>query len=290
MFGILLIKKELGTTSHDVVNQVRRKFNTRRVGHAGTLDPLATGLLVVAVGPATRFLQYLPLEPKEYIADIEFGAATTTYDREGERILSGPVPEDLAGAIDLALVNFRGLITQLPPIYSAVKVNGQAMYKYARAGKEVPREPRTVHIAEYEMLSVNGNVARARIVCSGGTYIRTLAHDLGEALGCGAHLAGLERTRVGRYTLAEGLLLSDATPEDLISLRDALPPMPLLDLTEEQVEAVRFGRQLGLAQPPGNYLVGLCDPNGNVISVARVIGNMLQPECVIPAEVAHVLS
>src|SRR5476649_403009 len=182
MFGILLIDKPLGGTSHDVVNHIRRRFGTRRVGHAGTLDPLGTGLLVVAVGPATRFLQYLPLEPKVYIAEVAFGHSTPTYDAEGELSEARPVPENLAEAIDSKLPAFRGLIQQLPPMYSAIKVGGKPLYKFAREGKEQVRESRTVHIDTFEILSIEGDKATARISCSGGTYIRSLANDLGEAL------------------------------------------------------------------------------------------------------------
>lgn len=287
MLGILLIRKPAGLTSHDVVNDVRRRFRTRRVGHAGTLDPLATGLLVVAVGPATRFLQYLPLEPKVYEGVVRFGHATNTYDAEGEPGPESPIPNDLRERIEAALPAFRGLIQQTPPLYSAIKVKGKPLYKYARSGEEAPkREPRTVHIGEYELLEIEGPQAKFRIVCSGGTYIRSLAHDLGEAIGCGAYLASLVRTNVGRFSLDQAQDLEEATPGDLLPLHEALPPMPLVQLNETQTANVREGRMIGMAEPPDNYLVGLLDPNGMVFSVARVHGNLLQPECVIPAEVS----
>jgi len=286
VLGILLVKKPKGLTSHDVVNDIRRRFGTRRVGHAGTLDPLATGLLVVAVGPATRFLQYLPLEPKVYEADVRFGFSTNTYDAEGDLENERPVPEDLAGAIEAALPPFRGLIQQLPPMYSAIKVNGKALYKYARKGEEAPvREPRTVHISDFSPLSVGHCESRFLVVCSGGTYIRSLANDLGAAMGCGAYLAGLVRTQVGRFTLDQAVELSDARPSDLISLEEALPPMPLIQLDASQTENVREGRMIGMGEPPASTLVALREPSGAVFSVARVTGNLLQPECVIPAKV-----
>jgi tRNA pseudouridine55 synthase len=286
LLGILLVRKPSGLTSHDVVNDVRRRFGTRRVGHAGTLDPLATGLLVVAVGPATRFLQYLPLEPKVYEGVFQFGHSTNTYDAEGEPSEARPVPEDLGAAIEAALPAFQGLITQIPPLYSAIKVKGKPLYKYARAGGEAPRrEPRTVHIGEYVPLEVGETTARFRISCSGGTYIRSLAHDLGEAIGCGAYLKSLIRTNVGRFSLEQAQDLADARPEHLLPLHEALPPMPLLPLTTEQVRGVREGRALAMDAPANAFLVGLLEPNGNVFSVARVQGNLLQPECVIPAVV-----
>lgn len=274
-------------TSHDVVNDVRRRLGTRRVGHAGTLDPLATGLLVVAVGPATRFLQYLPLEPKVYEAEFTFGQSTNTYDAEGEPQTSGPVPSDLPSAIEAALPEFRGLIQQLPPMYSAVKVKGKPLYKYARSGEEAKREPRTVHLSEFSLRTLEGCVGQFRIVCSGGTYVRSLANDLGERLGCGAYMSQLLRTDVGRFALEQARDLDEISAEHLVPLEEALPPMPMISLTEGQVQAAREGRTLGMGAPPEAYLVALTGPNGRVFSVARVQGNLLQPECVIPSEVMH---
>ena len=286
MLGILLVKKPVGLTSHDVVNDIRRRFSTRRVGHAGTLDPLANGLLVVAVGPATRFLQYLPLEPKVYEGVVRFGHSTNTYDAEGEPSEARPVPQPLAEAIVANLPQFRGLITQIPPLYSAIKVKGKPLYAYARKGEEAPRrEPRTVHIGEFTPLSVEENRATFRISCSGGTYIRSLANDLGEALGCGAYLESLVRTDVGRFNLEMAQELADARPEHLIPLHEALKPMPFIQLDADQVRAAREGRTLAIPPPEGAFLVALLEPGGTVFSVARSTGNELHPECVIPAEV-----
>jgi tRNA pseudouridine55 synthase len=286
LFGILLVDKHSGVTSHDVVNDVRRKFGTRRVGHAGTLDPLATGLLVVAVGPATRFLQYLPLEPKVYEGIFEFGRATTTYDAEGETASDGIVPDDLEAALQAVFPQFTGLIQQLPPMYSAVKVGGKPLYKYAREGKVLEREPRTVHIDTLDIQDIEPR-AKIRVVCSGGTYIRSLAHDIGAAIGCGGFLAGLLRTDVGRFSLTDAVPLAEATPGHLIPLRLALPPMPLIPLTDVQTASVREGRTVLIAEPPSGNVAALLDPSGEVFSVARVVGNLLQPECVIPSEAPH---
>ena len=286
MLGILLIDKPVGITSHDVVNDMRRRLGTRRVGHAGTLDPLACGLLVVAVGPATRFLQYLPLEPKVYLADIEFGYSSSTYDAEGEPIPGGPVPDDLAGAIESAISNFKGLISQLPPLYSAVKVGGRPLYKYARDGKSPVREPRTVHIEAFDILGVSGNTAKAHISCSGGTYVRSLANDLGEAIGCGAYLTSLVRTSVGRFRLADAQSPEDVTPSLLVPLKEALRPMAQLQLDEDETTAVREGRAIIRSDPPPGNLAALLDPRGEVFSIARIAGNVAQPECVIPSEVS----
>lgn len=284
MLGILLIDKPLGVTSHDVVAMIRRKFNTKRVGHAGTLDPLATGLLVIAVGPATRFLQYLPLEPKEYECQIKFGEETNTQDREGEVTATKPVPEDLAEKIQALIPQFSGEIQQIPPMYSAVKRAGKPLYFYARQGEEVEREPRTVFIEALEFLGLEGDVAHVRVICSGGTYVRTLAHDMGQALGCGAHLHALQRTQVGRFAIEDAFEIDDATPEDLIPLREALFPMPEVILNEGQERLAREGQVVRPPRPIDGKFAMLIDTEGNVMSVAESKAGMLQPLCVIPRE------
>jgi len=283
MLGIILIDKPLGATSHDVVARLRRTFDTRRIGHAGTLDPLATGLLVVAVGPATRFLQYLPLEPKVYDATIRFGSATATQDAEGEVVESHPIPEDLLGAFDRLVPQFSGLIKQVPPMYSAVKKDGKPLYAYARRGQDVEREPRTVHIGGVDVIDASDAEMVVRITCSGGTYVRTWAHDMGQAIGCGAHLVALRRLKVGRFELADAVALDAASRELLIPLSEALPPTPLVTLDPSQVEAIRHGRAISLEPLPEGPVVGMLAPGGEVIGMGRVYGNLLKPECVIPA-------
>jgi tRNA pseudouridine55 synthase len=287
VLGVLLIDKPEGITSHDVVHQVRKRLGTRRVGHAGTLDPIATGLLVLAVGPATRFLQYLPLEPKEYVGTFRFGEETNTYDSEGAVVATLDVPNDLEGRIQACLPSFRGAVDQLPPVYSAVKVAGRPMYDYARKGEEVARQTRRVFVDQFELLGVHGSDADFRIVCSGGTYVRTLAHDLGQSVGCGAHVVALERTQVGKFRIEDSLLLEDVTPSALIPLDQALPPMPLLRLNWGQVARVRTGQFVRIQEAPPESHVGLVDPDGRVLSVARVEGNVLHPECVLPEEAVH---
>jgi tRNA pseudouridine55 synthase len=282
LLGILPIDKPVGITSHDVVNRIRRRFGIKRVGHSGTLDPLATGVLVLAVGPATRFLQYLPLEPKVYLAGIQFGVTTDTYDREGAQTASGAVPADLIGALAEIRLKFLGLVEQIPPMHSAVKFQGRPLYRYAREGRVVARDPRIVHIAELDIQPISESEVLARVVCSGGTYIRTLANDLGAALGCGAHLSSLQRTGVGKFHLDGCIPLDQATPEHLIPLAEALPPMPLVHLDQENTRHLREGQSVRIDCTPSNNLVALVEPSGAVFSVARLLGNMVQPECVIP--------
>lgn len=285
MLGILVIDKPLGITSHDVVGRVRRKFSTKRVGHAGTLDPLATGVLVVAIGPATRFLQYLPLEPKEYVFKVKFGIETTTQDAEGDIVAEKGVPENLLAEIERFLPDFRGSIQQIPPMYSAVKKDGKPLYALARKGETIERDPRNVFIYKYEIVQSDGDEVTFLCECSGGTYVRTLAHDMGQKVGCGAHVIELRRTRVGGFTIDCATQLEDATPVDLIQLKDALTDKQIIALNWETVTDAWNGNAIGVRPVPTDPYVALADPAGNVMGMARVTEHgFLQPECVIPRE------
>jgi tRNA pseudouridine55 synthase len=284
MFGIVLVDKPLEITSHDVVGILRKRFKTKRVGHAGTLDPLASGLLVVAVGPATRFLQYLPLEPKIYSASVTFGTETASYDREGDIVKEAPVPADLAKKVTEVIPTLVGSQSQLPPMFSAVKVNGQPLYKLARQGLEVERKPRNIHIESIDILAFRDNTVDIDIECSGGTYIRTLAHDLGQAVGCGAHLSGLVRTHIGQFSLEDAISPFDASEDNIIPLSKALVPIPMRNLSELELMRVRNGGSVANTIFEDEALVALADGNGNVISIAKVDDNVLKPECVIPSE------
>lgn len=283
MLGIVLIDKPQGISSHDAVNRVRRAYGTRRVGHAGTLDPQATGLLVMAVGPATRFLQYLPLEPKIYEATITFGTETITQDGEGEVVAEKPVPENLEEAIKANVSSLTGEIQQLPPLYSAIKKDGKPLYMYARKGEDVERQIRTVFIKSATLLGIEGNTATFRIICSGGTYIRTWAHDLGQLLGCGAYLSGLVRTAVGLFSLDDAFALDELEEQPLISLREALEQdRPIVELNATQERAIRNGQSAGAGRWLPDGIVAVADKTGEVFGMARVSENQLYPECIIP--------
>ncbi|MCH7945092.1 MAG: tRNA pseudouridine(55) synthase TruB [Armatimonadetes bacterium] len=284
MLGILLIDKPGGITSHDVVSRMRKLLDTRRVGHAGTLDPLATGLLVVAVGPATRFLQYLQLEPKGYVCTFRFGVETDTFDSDGNTVGEGEVPENLAARIEAELPSYLGEIEQTPPMFSAVKKDGKPLYIYARKGETVDREPRKVVITEYELLDLEGADAQFRIVCSRGTYVRALAQDLGAKVGCGAHVAAIRRTQVGRFLIEDAVTLDDACGNDLVPLSEALAPMPMVRLTNGQVQLVQNGGYVRRDGLPAEPMAALTDSDGNVVCVARVLENEAHPKCVIPKE------
>lgn len=287
MFGIVLVDKPLGLTSHDAIHRLRRVFGLRRIGHSGTLDPAATGLLVVAVGPATRFLQYLDLEPKVYEATIRFGQTSNTFDTEGE--LSDPVavPSDLETRLQDVIPSFLGLVEQVPPMHSAVKVKGQPLYRMARQGVTIERAPRTIHIGRLDVRWVDGQDVGLTVECSGGTYIRTLADDLGRAVGVGAYLAALQRIRSGRFHLDDAVELDAVDAHHVLTLREALPPMPIVGLDSEQSRRIRTG---SVAQSPEDCSadkVAVAGPDGEVIGVARVQGRELHPECVLPIEVCR---
>jgi tRNA pseudouridine55 synthase len=206
--GILNLDKPAGWTSHDVVAWVRRTLGQRSAGHAGTLDPMATGVLLVCVGQATRVVEYLTAGDKVYRAVARLGAATDTYDRTGAVTASAPVPELTAAALTDALASFIGDIQQVPPAYSAIKQEGVAAYQKARRGETVTLAPRPVTIYGIEILDWTPPDLTLEVHCGPGTYIRSLAHDLGQALGCGAHLASLVRTRSGSFTIEDATSLA----------------------------------------------------------------------------------
>lgn len=205
--GILLIDKPKGCTSHDVVDKVRRRLGMRQIGHAGTLDPMATGLLLILVGRATKVSQYLMSLEKTYEGALKLGETTDSQDAEGTLVCSRPIPELSREHLEEAMRGFIGDQYQTPPMFSAKKVDGVPLYKMARKGKVVERERQFIHIRSLDLLDFSPPFIRFKLVCSKGTYVRTLAHDLGEALGCGAHLCALRRTATHAFTLEKALSL-----------------------------------------------------------------------------------
>src|ERR1700722_9153336 len=205
--GVLLVDKPPAHTSHDVVARLRGILRMKRIGHAGTLDPMATGLLVILVGKATRISQYLVSLDKEYEGTVELGKTTNSQDADGEGMATRPVPPRDEAALRRAMQGFIGDQYQLPPMFSAIKIGGVPLYKSARRGEEVTREPRFVRVVSWELLGLALPRFDFRMRVSKGTYVRTLAHDLGEKLGCGAHLAALRRTATGAFQVADALTL-----------------------------------------------------------------------------------
>lgn len=213
MNGFLIVDKPTGVTSFSMVSLVRRLTAVRRVGHAGTLDPLASGVLPMAVGQATRFIEYLDDALKVYVASVRFGESTDTYDADGAVTARAEVSGVTVGVIERALAGFVGEIEQTPPAFSAVKVAGKPLYKYARAGTDVAVASRTVYVERAALVGFSSGVAEVEVRCGKGTYIRSIAHDLGQRMGCGAHLAMLRRTSSGGFDAEEA-----RSPDELIAL------------------------------------------------------------------------
>ncbi|MFN2588589.1 MAG: tRNA pseudouridine(55) synthase TruB [Actinomycetota bacterium] len=282
--GVLVIDKSAGMTSHDVVDAVRRALQTRKVGHAGTLDPDATGILLVGVGKATRFLSYAQAAPKRYVAGAQFGSSTTTQDASGE-VVATAEPRFSEPELVAALARFTGEIEQVPPMVSAVKVGGERLYRKARRGEEVARAPRRVTIHELKLLEVDASTARAtfEVLCSGGTYVRTLVHDLGAALGCGAHLTSLRRTAAAGFTEADAIGLDDVDDGALRPLGDAVRDLARVDVDVAAAALVSHGRPLQVDAParPGEHVAVFND--GELVAVCVAEHDRLRPDRVVPA-------
>ena len=260
--GCVVIDKPAGCTSHDIVDQVRKALGTRKVGHAGTLDPDATGVLVLGVGLGTKLLQFVTGVDKTYHGEIVFGAETNTLDAAGETTATYDMTLD-PDQVAAAAAAFVGDIEQIPPMVSAVKVDGKRLHELAREGKEVEREPRPVTVHRFDVTATDDPlVYRAEVHCSSGTYIRTLAADLGTALGGGAHLRKLRRTSVGPFTLDDATTVEDISPTPVV---DLLRGMPVLAVDDEVQKRISFGQSLGPAGGPGR--VAITDQDGTLLAV-----------------------
>ena len=275
--GVLNIDKPKGLTSHDVVVSVRRLSGQQRVGHAGTLDPMATGVLVVCLGKATRIVEYLMGSAKSYLGTVRFGVITETWDAEG-RVLEERDCEGLSlEAIQRALPRFTGRIEQVPPMYSALKRQGQPLYRLARQGITVPRNPRTVEVHSLRIMSWQSPELVLRIDCSTGTYVRALAHDLGQVLGAGAHLSGLTRLAVGDFRLEGAVSLdtlwserhSDLWRRHLVPIRVALGHMHSVTLDEDTARRVRFGQAVKLTLAQDAQLYCAYDRQRRLIAILK---------------------
>ena len=217
--GVLLVDKAAGMTSHDVVALVRRQLQIKKVGHCGTLDPIATGLLILTLGRGTKIQDLLMSEDKEYVGTLSLGQITDTQDRAGKVIEERPVPELSEEKVRAAFEKYRGDFYQMPPMVSAIKHGGVPLYKLAREGKVVEREPRLVHVYRYTIERIASPEIDFTVLCSKGFYVRTYTHDIGESLGCGAHLKELRRTRSGRFDLARAVTVDQiktADPADIL--------------------------------------------------------------------------
>jgi len=272
--GLVVVDKPSGLTSHDVVGRCRRIFSTRKVGHAGTLDPMATGVLVVGIERATKILGLLTATDKSYAATIRLGQTTTTEDADGEVLQTVSASEVTDDGIGTAVAALRGDISQIPSAVSAIKVGGKRAYQLAREGQTVELAARPVRIDRFEVCDVRRSAevidVDVEVDCSSGTYIRALARDIGVALGVGAHLTALRRTRVGRFGLDEARTLDELAEAPRLSytLDEAcLLAFPRRDLTAEEAESARHGRPLNPAGIDGVYAAAA--PDGQVISLLR---------------------
>jgi tRNA pseudouridine55 synthase len=250
--GVLVVDKPIGLTSHDVVQIIRRGTGIRRAGHTGTLDPRASGVLVILIGPAVRLSEYVSASDKRYQATIRLGSSTDTYDSEGNITDSSPITDISEDQFSEVLLKFIGKIEQVPPPYSAVKVKGRKAYEMARAGEEVDLEPRIIQVYSLDVLEWAPPEVVIDVYCSSGTYVRSLANDLGKTLGTGAHLVGLRRTKSGRFTLRDAVpmrRLKEAFDAGdwykfLIPAADALGDWPMVELDADQVELIRHGHRI----------------------------------------------
>jgi len=279
--GILLLDKPVGITSNAALQEVKRLFFAAKAGHTGNLDPLASGMLPICLGEATKLSAYLLDADKVYTGTCKLGVRTSSADAEGEIIETREVPELSEAQVLEVLARFSGEIEQIPPMHSAIKQNGQPLYKLARQGIEVERKPRQVTIHELKLLRLEGDEIEIYVHCSKGTYIRTLVEDIGEALGCGAHLSQLRRTQVGPFH-EEGMVSLDALREEaeegpesldrhLLPLDHALGDYPEVTLTESSLFYVRQGQAVQVPQAPTTGWVRLFDSAGGFVGVGAVL-------------------
>lgn len=284
-----MVDKPSGMTSNDVVTRVRRATGIKKVGHAGTLDPMATGVLAVGIGPATRLIRFVQDQPKEYVATAQFGVATDSLDADGAVLTREEMsftPAELAAVAE----RFTGEIMQVPPMVSALKHEGRRLYDLAREGKTVERAPRPVTIYELEILSVGPGPypeAEFRVVCSSGTYVRTLADDMAQALGGNAHLTSLRRTRIGSMTVDRALGVDDleSWEDHLLDIDEAIADLPAVTVGSEAAEGVRHGMTL-LGEPatsvPEGEVYRIHDDGGDMLAVYRRTGDRATPVVVMP--------
>lgn len=287
--GVFLLDKPQGVSSNDIMQKVKRLFKANKAGHTGALDPLATGMLPICLGEATKFSQFLLDSDKRYVVTAKLGERTDTSDAEGQMVQSREVNVAEADIL-AALPAFRGEILQVPTMFSALKHNGKPLYEYARAGITVEREARPITIFELKFIDYQAPFLTLEVHCSKGTYIRTLVDDLGEALGCGAHVTMLRRLAVADYPIEEMMpiedlaLLADSFPNSeldrlLLPMDTAVASLPQLNLTAEQTKAVGFGQRVKFENPQAlNGLVRLFSENGQFLGIAEITaGNIIRP-------------
>jgi tRNA pseudouridine55 synthase len=267
--GILIINKPVDWTSHDVVGKLRKLLRTKRIGHTGTLDPFATGVLVMLVGKATRLAQFLDKDVKEYEAVIQFGFETDTGDLTGTETAKGTKDKVSAEEIELVLQDFRGEISQIPPMYSAKKVAGKKLYELARQGLEIERKPVNITIYTLELLETDGTTAKIRVACSAGTYIRTLAEDIGRKLEICGHLTDLQRIRAGKFEISQAVKIEEAENTELISMNDAVSHLFDVEISAEEIVDLGHGKRIFRELNAGNTTVRITDETKNLLAIGH---------------------
>lgn len=270
--GVVLIDKPAGMTSHDVVARVRRIFGIRRVGHAGTLDPEATGLLIVALGNITRLIDLFQAKPKSYLGEVVFGIETDSYDSTGKvvaRYDMPPITEELMARVE---ERFRGDILQYPPIVSALKVQGKRLYQYHRDSEDVALKARPVHISSFSYRIIDSMTIQIGVVCSPGTYIRSIAHDLGVALGGGAHLRNLRRIASGEFKVDNAVSLDDLQPSSVLSPSDAFRGIDTIGISGEQLAKARNGMKVEFDSGLGDEVLVFDRTMGDLATWDQVVG------------------
>jgi tRNA pseudouridine55 synthase len=276
MNGVLIIDKPEGMTSHDVVLTIRKRFRSPKVGHFGTLDPIATGVLPIALGKATRFGQFISSSPKVYEGAIRFGFATNTYDRDGTPT-TGERP--LEGDVEKAMQSLIGVLDQVPPPFSAKKIGGVPSYKLARKNRTIEMPASRVHIERFDMLVLNAPWMTFRVVCSPGTYIRSLAHDLGQRLGCGAHLTALRRTQSGEFLIENAEPLDTCSASGIIPIESLLSSVPMIEVSGTEETRVLHGNEIQTAVDAP--LARIFNKKGEFIAVAAVENGWVRPRLVL---------
>ena len=281
--GVVIVDKPSGITSHQVVGRLRRLLGTRKIGHAGTLDPMATGVLILGVNRATRLLGHLALHDKRYLATVRLGESSPTDDADGDVVTVADASGITLDLIESGLQPMRGDILQVPSTVSAIKVDGKRSYARVRAGESVELKARPVTVSRLDVLAVRADGARLDvdldIECSSGTYVRAIARDLGSALGVGGHLTALRRTRIGRYSLDDAVVLGDEPPPLMPMAEAARLSFPVIDLTVDEARDVGFGRPL--ARPVPGSPTGVLSPDGELLALYEPAGAGSRPVAVL---------
>ena len=269
MDGFLLINKPKGITSFDVIRKLRKILQTRKIGHAGTLDPMAAGLLIIAIGQGTKLLEYLIKQDKTYLAEITFGSTSDTYDAEGKIQKTGFVGEISQKQIEVILKKFTGQIKQIPPQYSALKINGQKACDLARKGEEVKLKSRDITIYSIKIINFKSPLLNLEVSCSSGTYIRSLAHDIGQKLKCGGLLSKLQRTKIGTHDISQSITLDKVKTSNILPLEWGIKDLPIINISEQEKQSLLFGQLIPTSEKFKNEKIIACLHHNKLISLCK---------------------